>query len=481
MPRFTAVALVVALAGAALGQKPPRHHAPVAAAGRPEYISFGQARQVLQVFSDDLPSELRGLSPQQLQERWPQFVRRHDAETRARLRRGDEDSLANLLLYGTSFTRQPRITLSFLEQADKAAASGGTNPAMQAFLARVDDFIHALNRPGGNERVVQMSSLLRELGYKWDSPSEQARLRQYLLGDVARLRKELDAYEKRIEAARATGDVNQEFATRSTVFQDRGVSLDTSLMPDFALEEALQQLRDHALLPKGSVRRVAVVGPGLDFADKREGYDFYPLQSTQPFLVMDSLVRLKLATPAALRVTTLDISARVNQHFQRARQRAQEKQSYTLELPLDSSIAWKPTALAFWRRAGLEIGAPAAPVQPPDEAGKLQMRAVRVPANTVLRVTPLDLNVVWQRLPLPPSEQYDLVVATNILVYYNEFEQALALANLQQMIRPGGLLLTNNGLPEVPALKMKQLGHSTTEYSSRPGDGDHIIWYQHAK
>ena len=99
----------------------------------------------------------------------------------------------------------------------------------------------------------------------------------------------------------------------------------------------------------------------------------------------------------------------------------------------------------------------------------------------MLRVTPLDLNVVWQRLPLPPSEQYDLVVATNILVYYNEFEQALALANLQQMIRPGGLLLTNNGLPDVPALKMKQLGHSTTEYSNRPGDGDHIVWYQQAK
>ena len=150
------------------------------------------------------------------------------------------------------------------------------------------------------------------------------------------------------------------------------------------------------------------------------------------------------------------------------------------ELPLDPEVPWTADALAFWRGAGSAIGAAVPPLQPPAQAGKLKMRAVRLAPSTLLRVYPADLNVVWQRLPLSPADKYDVVVATNILVYYNEFEQALALDNLQEMVRAGGFLLTNNGLPEVPTLKMKQLGHSTTQYSERTGDGDHIIWYQNA-
>ena len=49
----------------------------------------------------------------------------------------------------------------------------------------------------------------------------------------------------------------------------------------------------HALAA-GSVRRVALIGPGLDFTDKAEGYDFYPPQTIQPFALLDSLVRLGL-------------------------------------------------------------------------------------------------------------------------------------------------------------------------------------------
>ena len=66
--------------------------------------------------------------------------------------------------------------------------------------------------------------------------------------------------------------------------------------------------------PKRRVRRVAIIGPGLDFTDKQEGYDFYPQQTIQPFAIMDSLVRLGLARANELSVTTLDLSARVNDH-----------------------------------------------------------------------------------------------------------------------------------------------------------------------
>jgi hypothetical protein len=47
------------------------------------------------------------------------------------------------------------------------------------------------------------------------------------------------------------------------------------------------------------------------------------------------------------------------------------------------------------------------------------------------------------------------------------------------MLKKGGLLLTNDGLPEVQTLSMRQIGRSSTSYSDQQLDGDHIIWYQY--
>jgi hypothetical protein len=54
--------------------------------------------------------------------------------------------------------------------------------------------------------------------------------------------------------------------------------------------ETLAVLMANALVAVGSVHRVAIVGPSLDFADKRQGYDFYSVQTIQPFAVIDSLI-----------------------------------------------------------------------------------------------------------------------------------------------------------------------------------------------
>jgi len=56
-------------------------------------------------------------------------------------------------------------------------------------------------------------------------------------------------------------------------------------------------MKARGLLKAGAVMRVGIIGPGLDFTDKQEGFDFYPIQTVQPFAVMDSLLRLSLATP----------------------------------------------------------------------------------------------------------------------------------------------------------------------------------------
>jgi len=105
----------------------------------------------------------------------------------------------------------------------------------------------------------------------------------------------------------------------------------------------------------------------------------------------------------------------------------------------------------------------------------LAIRAVRIRPQMVRRVRASDLNVVMQRIS---RAGYDLIVATNVFVYYDLFEQCLALQNVGQMLRPGGFLLSNNALLELPSSQVHSVGYLTTVYSDRPDDRDHIVWYQ---
>jgi len=83
-----------------------------------------------------------------------------------------------------------------------------------------------------------------------------------------------------------------------------------------------------------------------------------------------------------------------------------------------------------------------------------------------------------QHPELPPAERFDLIIATNILLYYDTFEQCLALLNVEKMLRPGGFLLSNNALLELPFSRVHAVDYLTVVYSDRQDDGDHIIWYQ---
>ena len=114
-----------------------------------------------------------------------------------------------------------------------------------------------------------------------------------------------------------------------------------------------------------------------------------------------------------------------------------------MQLPLtkdEPKHQWHPDLVAYWQRFGDQIGVEAAPYPAPAVAA-MRMRAVAVRPVVTLSIAPQDLNIIVQRLePLPDAERFDLIVATNILVYYDAFEQALALANIAKMLRPGRLL-----------------------------------------
>ena len=311
------------------------------------------------------------------------------------------------------------------------------------------------------------------------SAEGKEQVRAYLIESIGRVLAEIDSFHRTIDAAKRLNDPSAVFAERSTLYRDRGLSSDTSIFPDFALDMTLDQIRAKGLLGPGSVKRVAIVGPGLDFTDKGEGYDFYPQQTIQPFAVMDSLIRLGLARPDALTVTTYDLSPRINQHLAAARDRAKAGTPYVVQLPRDTETNWDPALVKYWERFGDRVGEEVKTNAAPGSIESVRLRSIRMRPAVVLSITPQDLNIVLQRpAVLAPADRYDLVIATNILVYYDVFEQSLALINVSKLLRPGGFLLSNNALLELPTTPMRSVGYTTAVYSDRPDDGDHIVWYQ---
>jgi SAM-dependent methyltransferase len=457
----------------------------LASAPEARYVPFRDAQAIVGAMREALPSGLQGKSPEEIAAAWPEWVRQRDAEVRARLDRGDEDSLANLLLYGSAFTNQPRLTPEYMQQVQREQPKKGDSPEdpqndalVRVFVKRVEDLARALASPGDNERLQYMREVVMRRGLAADTEAGRRKLEQFLMANLARVREEHKRYTEELRQARRRGDATEEFAQRSRLFRDRGIAVDTSLLPNYALEKSLAEMRKRGLLKPSGVRRVAIVGPGLDFVDKDEGHDFYPQQSIQPFAVMDSLVRLGLARPTLLEVTTFDISQRVNEHLARAREQAARGIGYVVQLPRDPHEDWAPDALRYWRTVGTASGQPANPVAPPTSAGDVRVRAVRIRPEFVLRLRPLDMNIVYQRLELPVEERFDLIIATNILVYYDTFEQSLALANLERMLKPGGFLLTNDLLLELPALRMRSVDYVSVPYSGRAQHGDRIVWYR---
>ena len=74
---------------------------------RPRLIGFAEARPILTELAGKLPSELNALTAAQMEKAWPDWIGRHDRQIRARLEQGDEDTIVNWMLFGTSFTSRP--------------------------------------------------------------------------------------------------------------------------------------------------------------------------------------------------------------------------------------------------------------------------------------------------------------------------------------------------------------------------------------
>ena len=423
----------------------------------PEFMSLASARPVLEAMGGSLPRELKADAA-----RWDQWVRAQDQAIRKRVVQGEELTLSNLLRLGVTYTRESRITFGLLDRYGHDAEVNATA------ARRADDLIRALSAPRAAEGLLEMRAFLQETGHRLDTPQERNKTRSYLLATLSRQRD--DAAKER---ARARVDTSQ-------AFRDRGLSTDSDLYTAYLLEMHLRNLAQQGLLKPLSVHRVAIVGPGLDFVNKKLGYDFYPPQVLQPYAVIDSLVRLGLAYPASIEVRTFDISPRVNRHIERARRKAAAGSPYTVQVLWSQSVGGSHTFLAdflaYWARFGETIGKTVDAIAVPEAArADLRTRAVSIQPGVVKRIAPVDMNVIFQAQPLPAEKQFDLAIGTNIFLYYDALQQALACVNLAAMIKPGGLLISNTPLPRTAPSKLVDSVH--TDIPLRPGLGDRVYSY----
>src|SRR5262249_19524270 len=217
----------------------------------------------------------------------------------------------------------------------------------------------------------------------------------------------------------------KEFAHREHVYETRGHSTDTQVEANYAVWNGLQVAR--GIAPEMRVRRVLIVGPGLDFAPRTTLVDAHPPQSFQPYAVADALIGLGLARRGEFAIDCADINGRVIDfinHFAMGDRR--------LEL-------YSSTGDAEYARYYAKLGA---------STGKRSGDVLRVDADVARAVRAENLNVLTSRW----ERRYDLVVVTNVLVYFNSDELALALANIATMIAPGGWLLHNEVRPALDAI-----------------------------
>ena len=440
-------------------------------------IPYSDAEPILLNLQEQLwPAELQGKTPRATEDAWVDWASRRDATIRARVVTGDEDSIIHLLQFGTTFTKQPRITEQQLAGVAVRQAGSLTTAFVPSplLLARIEDFVAAVASPGTNERLQFARRVIDRQGIDPTNEEGRNRLRRYLEDRTAVVG---SAPHSSTLQDPATG-----LADQLTIFRDRGLASDTALWIGFAIEQALDAIKASGRIKPGAIRRVAIVGPGLDFTDKQEGHDFYPQQTIQPFALVDSLSRLGLAASIDLQVTALDLSPRVIQHLEAARMRAGSGNPYALVLPRNLDQPWTPELVKYWQGVGGRIGAETKGVALPPNAGRVASRSVLVRPPVVLSIHPRDINIVVQRIePLADAERFDLIVATNILIYYDVFEQLLAVANMAAMLRPGGMLLSNDRIFELPGGPVASIGRTDVPYMEGPGSGprgDRIEWYQ---
>ena len=234
----------------------------------------------------------------------------------------------------------------------------------------------------------------------------------------------------------------KEFVDRANavqLYQARGLSTDTAVEAGYAVYAGLGVLK--GLDPARTIRRVLIVGPGIDLAPRTGMMEAGPPESYQPWAVIDALVSLGLSQLEHLEVVGGDINPRVVDHL-RASQRRAPVLRLVSGIGESDTVRLVPGYRDYFAALGPALGSTRDGPRVP--AGHLSKTvAVSAIAAAALRAEPL--NIVTERLA---AEPFDLVIATNILPYFESTPLLLAVSNIAGMLAPGGVFLHNDIRPE---------------------------------
>jgi hypothetical protein len=368
---------------------------------------------------------------------FPAFLERVHATNLRRVAEGDLDHLVFYLLQSTKLSGariEPALSA-------KELVEGLAEAERRAFLTKGE---LDLGRVSGNVRV-RVAALLRAV----DNPTTDQRLvyfRDLVATSFPDVRQRQDGvlreylramrflYEKEFVAQRSS----QPADAIAELYRTRGLSTDTAIEAGYLVYQGLGVAR--SLHSDTRARRVLIIGPGLDLAPRTGFLESGPPESYQPWAVIDALLGLGAARADDLVVVAGDINPRVVTHLQQAARTAPV-------LALVSGIADSETVSLtadyreYFAGLGRSIGSDPAPVTV--NRGHLQKTVkVRGELGRVLRAETFD--IVTERIA---GEPFDLIIATNILPYFDDLQLTLALANVSSMLAPGGTFLHNEGRP----------------------------------
>jgi hypothetical protein len=369
-----------------------------------------------------------------------QYVERTHRQNRQRVREGDLDHLVFYLLQATRFTTLPAIepavsARTLVESLDAPQRSEFLNTSkLEAarvpapVRSRIAAFEKALDKPGEDARLRYFRDLLAE------AVPKGADLKAALASEYLRAMRFV--YQKEFVAQRAEHPAD----AVADLYRTRGLSTDTAVEAGYLVHLGLAVAK--GLHPDRRIRRVLIVGPGMDLAP-RTGFREVPPESYQPWAVIDALLSTGFAVLDDLDVTAADINPRVVAHLRRSTT-SPPTLSLTSEIAAKEGISFSRDYREYFAGLGARLSTPAAAPGVAETADGHLRKFVRVSpaAAKVLRAEPLD--IVTERLTGAP---FDLVIATNILPYFDDQQLALAASNIAAMLAPGGVFLHNEARP----------------------------------
>ena len=194
---------------------------------------------------------------------WDAWIRQRDFEIRSGIDRCLEDSISMLIIFGTSFTTQPRLA----SPGDAVTPAGSLTPAART---RMDAFITGLDQID-DERFRSVLQFLRRRQIAQDE------LQAFLVGNLRR-------------AALEHGRTQQMHSASAGAF---------------LIEQALRGLMSAGKSP-ARIRRIGVIGPGLDPEYDPDTYNL--------FASLEAALASGLTKPGNVDVVVFDINPWVLSH-----------------------------------------------------------------------------------------------------------------------------------------------------------------------